>query len=286
MERYPGITNRSPKNPDYVLMKERLLTFEDWSRDGIAIEGLAKAGFYATGNQDSVRCFYCGGGVKDWQQSDDPWIQHATVFPHCEYVKLCMGEDFINRAANMNEEDTQELNRRLAQHLVPDQLIEDLNCKAALLLIDKKYRQEDVEQAIQKAREKYGSRALRAHFIHEFLLESNTVTTPRNIHAVALSRQTNNTTVSNGPTEHQHLVGSRDFQSENLDAHDTEQDRLLEENRDLKDRIACKICMDKDACIVFIPCGHMVSCIECAQRQRTCAVCRAEIKETVRAYPA
>ncbi|XP_045198926.1 E3 ubiquitin-protein ligase MYLIP-A-like isoform X3 [Mercenaria mercenaria] len=182
-----------------------------------------------------------------------------------------MGEDFINRAANMNGMDTQELTRRLAEkHLVPDQLIEDLNCKAALLLIDKEYRQEDVEQAIQKAREKYGRGELRAHFIHEFL-NSNMVTTPRNIHAVAPSQQTYNTTVSNGPTEHQHLV---------------EQNRLLAENRNLKDRMACKICMDKDACIVFIPCGHMVSCIECAQRQRTYAVCRAEIKETVRAYPA
>ncbi|XP_053396679.1 uncharacterized protein LOC128556245 [Mercenaria mercenaria] len=131
-----------------------------------------------------------------------------------------MGEDFINRAANMNEMDTQELTRRLAEeHLVPDQLIEDLNCKAALLLIDKKYRQEDVEQAIQKAREKYGREELRVHFIHEFL-NSNMVTTPRNIHAVAPSQQTNNTTVSNGLTEHQHLVRSRDFNSENLDTHD------------------------------------------------------------------
>ncbi|XP_053396677.1 E3 ubiquitin-protein ligase MYLIP-like isoform X2 [Mercenaria mercenaria] len=197
-----------------------------------------------------------------------------------------MGEDFINRAANMNGMDTQELTRRLAEkHLVPDQLIEDLNCKAALLLIDKEYRQEDVEQAIQKAREKYGRGELRAHFIHEFL-NSNMVTTPRNIHAVAPSQQTYNTTVSNGPTEHQHLVGLRDFNSENLDTHDTEQNRLLAENRNLKDRMACKICMDKDACIVFILCGHMVSCIGCAQRQRTCAVCGAEIKETVRAYPA
>lgn len=66
----------------------------------------------------------------------------------------------------------------------------------------------------------------------------------------------------------------------------SEEHILLEENRQLRDQMTCKICMDKDACIVFLPCGHMVSCVECAHALRKCAVCRTLIQGTVKAYPA
>ncbi|XP_053398062.1 uncharacterized protein LOC128556575 [Mercenaria mercenaria] len=65
-----------------------------------------------------------------------------------------------------------------------------------------------------------------------------------------------------------------------------ERDRLLEEIRNLRHRMTCKICLDNDACIVFIPCGHMVSCRQCAESLSTCAVCRADVRDTIRVYPA
>ncbi|XP_053396759.1 baculoviral IAP repeat-containing protein 3-like [Mercenaria mercenaria] len=157
MEFYPGISNGRPKNPDYSMTTERLATFKTWSPNGIVIEELSKAGFYATGRQDSVRCFYCGGGMQHWQQDDDPWIEHATHFPDCDYLKLCVGEEFIKRAQYENEKVTQESScEHMKKRLVPDQLIEDLNSKASLLLMDKGYKQEDVEHAIERAREKHG----------------------------------------------------------------------------------------------------------------------------------
>ena len=64
----------------------------------------------------------------------------------------------------------------------------------------------------------------------------------------------------------------------------TERKLLEEENRCLKEQKMCKVCMDKDANIVFLPCGHLVSCVECAHALRKCAVCRAIIQGTVRTY--
>ena len=46
--------------------------------------------------QDLVRCFFCGGGMKNWEYGDSPWIEHARWFPTCEYLKQCKGRDFIN----------------------------------------------------------------------------------------------------------------------------------------------------------------------------------------------
>ena len=52
----------------------------------------------------------------------------------------------------------------------------------------------------------------------------------------------------------------------------------------LKESKLCKICMDKEACIVFIPCGHLMSCINCSPEMKNCAICRKPVKSTVRTY--
>lgn len=50
---------------------------------------------YLPGPSDLCRCFFCGGGVREWLPEDDPWIEHAKFYPHCEHVKSVKGEQFI-----------------------------------------------------------------------------------------------------------------------------------------------------------------------------------------------
>ncbi|XP_065225489.1 baculoviral IAP repeat-containing protein 2-like [Planococcus citri] len=59
---------------------------------------------------------------------------------------------------------------------------------------------------------------------------------------------------------------------------------LEEENRLLKQAKLCKICMDRDVNIVFLPCGHLISCSACAANLPDCPVCRQIIKGTVRTF--
>lgn len=54
--------------------------------------------FCLKGPGDTVKCFFCGGGLKDWRQTDDPWIEHARWFPRCGYVAMVKGERFIQIA--------------------------------------------------------------------------------------------------------------------------------------------------------------------------------------------
>lgn len=58
---------------------------------------------------------------------------------------------------------------------------------------------------------------------------------------------------------------------------------IAEENRQLKEQQTCKICLDEDVAIVFLPCGHMAACASCAPALRKCPICRTFIKGTVRA---
>lgn len=59
---------------------------------------------------------------------------------------------------------------------------------------------------------------------------------------------------------------------------------LEEENRKLKEAKLCKICMDQDLNIVFLPCGHLISCSKCAANLKECPLCRQMIKGTVRTF--
>lgn len=59
---------------------------------------------------------------------------------------------------------------------------------------------------------------------------------------------------------------------------------LEEENRVLKEARLCKICMDNEVGIVFLPCGHLATCVNCAPSLQICPVCRELIKATVRTF--
>ncbi|XP_012151449.1 death-associated inhibitor of apoptosis 2 isoform X2 [Megachile rotundata] len=59
---------------------------------------------------------------------------------------------------------------------------------------------------------------------------------------------------------------------------------LEEENRRLKEARLCKICMDREVAIVFLPCGHLATCVYCAPTLTYCPMCRQEIRATVRTF--
>ncbi|KAF3817486.1 hypothetical protein GH733_012777 [Mirounga leonina] len=74
----------------------RLASFYDWPLTAVVRpELLAAAGFFHTGQQDKVRCFFCYGGLQSWEQGDDPWTEHAKWFPRCEFLLQTKGWDFV-----------------------------------------------------------------------------------------------------------------------------------------------------------------------------------------------
>lgn len=63
-----------------------------------------------------------------------------------------------------------------------------------------------------------------------------------------------------------------------------EEQQLLEENARLKEARTCKVCMDKEVNTVFLPCGHLICCNECAPQVRNCPLCRTFIRGTVKTF--
>lgn len=49
------------------------------------------------------------------------------------------------------------------------------------------------------------------------------------------------------------------------------------ENKYEKDGRLCKICYNVEMGIVFLPCKHMVACVNCASLLTSCPICRQKI---------
>jgi len=65
---------------------------------------MAVAGFRFAGYQDYIRCFFCGGGLRNLEAGDDPWEEHARWFLQCTFVKQNKGEKFIQEALKRQQE--------------------------------------------------------------------------------------------------------------------------------------------------------------------------------------
>ncbi|XP_060552836.1 baculoviral IAP repeat-containing protein 3-like [Ruditapes philippinarum] len=247
--------------------------------------------------QDPVRCFFCGGGMKNWAYGDSPWIEHARWFPACAYLKQCKGEDFVN-LCQMSSMTFPTLNnfqlRDLDSHrttIVEDQEIVDLNSIAAKRVFKMGYSQTQIEDAIRHTRLVVGqSGVLKAQNLLEYLLDNchlnSDVTSP---HTSTAGDEQNNSrsTGEDVPSSSESNTSNNTNGNTAVEAEDIEERQSLkEENRLLKEQMMCKVCMDKDANTVFLPCGHLVACDDCAKVLRKCAVCRKIIQGTVRTYPA
>lgn len=65
----------SPKYPWYASPAVRISSYTDWpSRMAQTPSDMAHAGFFYSGDGDCTRCYFCGGGLRNWEAGDDPWV--------------------------------------------------------------------------------------------------------------------------------------------------------------------------------------------------------------------
>ena len=61
-------------------------------------------------------------------------------------------------------------------------------------------------------------------------------------------------------------------------------DHLRQINRTLKEAKVCKVCRDKDANRLFLPCAHLACCSLCSPAVRNCPQCKGSIRGIVSVY--
>lgn len=79
--------DKSPVYIRFASFTARFATFEKWPESiPVDKELLTNAGFFYLEKNDSVQCFHCGGSLRKWSESTEPWLEHKRWFPRCNYL--------------------------------------------------------------------------------------------------------------------------------------------------------------------------------------------------------
>ncbi|KAK3099468.1 hypothetical protein FSP39_004935 [Pinctada imbricata] len=267
-----GISIEKPRYPQYAVLATRISSFRNWPEHlHQKPEELAKAGFLYEGTNDFTRCFFCAGGLRDWEPEDNPWIEHARWYKKCVFVRQCRGGDFLNLVQEGKiKEAMEKLNGRTQK---TERQIEDIMTSIAVQsVLEMGYSQENVRLAVRKLSRDNDQRSITADSVLQCILE---IEEGRNSNEPLEGSTSQQETIS--PNPNASIEATSEIRTE--DSTKT----LIAENRQLKEQQICKICMDEDISIVFLPCGHMVTCVNCAPAVRKCPLCRRFIKGTVKA---
>ena len=86
--------------PKYSQLSDRLNSFNNETLRDYVKENkqtLAEAGFFSNGKEDDTICYYCGGGIRDWVEDDDPWEVHASCFTYCPFIYVMKGKEYVDK---------------------------------------------------------------------------------------------------------------------------------------------------------------------------------------------
>ncbi|KAK6171490.1 hypothetical protein SNE40_019668 [Patella caerulea] len=273
-----GIHTERPRHPNYATEASRIASYTTWP-SGLSQtpQQLAKAGFFYAGFDDSVKCFYCDGGLRTWERGDDPWEEHAKWFSRCPYVLQVRGEAFVqqfhnhnnpsqNTASGDNSDDLSTIDRNVSARI-------DLPVVQNVLKMG--VPRDVVINVIETRLQQTGDDFPSVEMLLNAIYDANETTTSKSPTPPPQDEQKNADVNKELPNRNDEEISGES---------NADHESLILENQRLKEQRTCKICMDEEANIVLLPCGHLVSCASCAPALRKCPICRANIKGTVRTY--
>ncbi|XP_061909707.1 baculoviral IAP repeat-containing protein 7 [Entelurus aequoreus] len=272
--------------PEMEAEDSRLTTFHNWPTEAsVQPDLLARAGFFYTGHGDNVKCFYCDGGLRNWELGDDPWQEHAKWFPRCEFLIQSRGQEYIRNIqdAHFHLGETvpvggsqMSTGREIGSR---NDVVGSLSASSAMLspvvqtVLQMGFEASLVESLVQTKYLLTGQ-----HYSHVSDLVSDVLQAEEEDRQRRPQSREHDDGQGPGAGIVRTLTPLRDKAPTGREPSPEELLRQLQEER------TCKVCMDKLVSIVFIPCGHLVVCGDCAASLRHCPICRAVIRGSVRAF--
>ncbi|XP_029580239.1 baculoviral IAP repeat-containing protein 3 isoform X2 [Salmo trutta] len=234
------------------------------------------------GHGDNVKCFYCDGGLRNWEPGDDPWQEHAKWFPRCDFLIQTRGRAYVS-----NIQDTHFHIETVGVSQTPvsreitseNDVVGGLGVPSAMLspvvqtVLQMGFEAGLVESLVQTKYLLNGQHYISVSGLVTDILaaeEEDRTRRPQSRGQGLVERQG----LSAGGVRTQTPIREKAVGN-------PAPDELL---RQLQEERTCKVCMDKRVSIVFIPCGHLVVCSDCAASLRHCPICRATIRGSVRAF--
>ncbi|XP_076799712.1 baculoviral IAP repeat-containing protein 7-like isoform X1 [Clavelina lepadiformis] len=298
-------------NPHMRSEESRLQTFLDHSsswpahRIRATPRQIAKAGMYYLGVRDRVKCWYCNGGLQNWERDDDPWEEHAKWFPMCEFVLQRKGVDFVHnivsRFPNLrrpmirNPSNIAQINRIRRALDIPNVQQSPFHCQrlqtSGPVIIDPREEQRErnrkidemmtTSEVVSNAKQMgFEEKTIRAALRKRLESCNLPFSTLENLVDAILALDSSNLPEDVDSTEPEPEPGIEASPS----VSNITRTQGVREIRRLEEARMCKSCHHDQANMVFMPCGHLACCTSCGGSLENCPVCHSTVRERVRSY--
>uniref|UniRef100_T1IM88 RING-type domain-containing protein n=1 Tax=Strigamia maritima TaxID=126957 RepID=T1IM88_STRMM len=272
----------APRHPNHATYENRLKTYETWpTAIPMLPTALAEAGFYYAGVSDHVRCFCCDGGLRNWEVNDDPWVEHARWFGKCCFLTLMKGHEFVEEAISQHPPILSGLPVSSCEMQPEDPILMYMESAVVKAALETGIDRDIIRRVITKKVELTGMSYEDANALTEACIDFPycETTSSKNKVITPTSESLSSTSSSAEEISSSEILSTKCLSS--LKALSQSSDVSVEdENRQLKEMRLCKICMDNDIGVVFLPCGHLICCPKCAPSLKDCPLCRKEIRGT------
>ncbi|CAG2198696.1 unnamed protein product [Mytilus edulis] len=286
------------KYPNYEPLQKRRDSYFDWpaNRNFLHPYDLAECGFFFTHFEDCVRCFHCGIGLRNWEDNDNVWVEHARWSQRCQYLTLRKGKEFIDTVVQMlglntDGENIQSEPLQLEPTDPTQSTRNPLEHEAAQYVLSEKMFEDEelVRVCMMSLIETTGWHSITIEHLVTSLLEmSATELASRNDHKAANSQYNGSKPCMDSPESRGTEIKSLTIESiatvvetDETKKADDDPEELQKEIEKMKDLYTCKICLDEKVGVTFLPCGHLVTCAQCSPKLRRCPLCRTFIRSTI-----
>ncbi|CAF0976949.1 unnamed protein product, partial [Rotaria sordida] len=270
---------------DYAAVFRRHQTFENWPATEQtalpSIESFVDAGFFYTGDNTVVRCFYCNGALRNWQASDDPKIEHARWFPQCAYIRQFIGENLYQAIQRKNRElraqqNLQDSNTSETSQYSPwtnDEI--DRMVKARLdLPVVEKLRQEGYSMAIIRKVYEMQLRFKKDDFKSDVDLRVACLILDKQVKLI--NGNENNILIPQNWMKKYIEEQARGIEFRQSDTKQTSPVQKTEPPKIIttvapgpklmpktEESTPCLLCLNTERQVACLPCGHLTSCVAC-----------------------
>jgi baculoviral IAP repeat-containing protein 2/3 len=299
---------RTPKYPEYSTIESRQRSFATWNSQTVQDSALlAQAGFYYLGIADEVRCFYCDGGLRNWLQNDDPWFEHTRWFPKCPFVMLVKGSIYIKNVLQRTQNSTgqSQATTQASAPTAPMSIDDAMNSHPARDALQMGLNAGRVRLVMQRRLQMTGRPFTSTEALVSAVLDGQIEDEGYDNEEPEIEGQINNqvteiflsaveSVYNRDETSQPSTSATEQLESRTVPeipnpkpSEDTSKLPTLaadsSDERRLKN-VECKICMSEEVGVVFLPCGHLLSCVFCAPAISQCPLCRETIRGRVRTF--
>ena len=250
----------------------RLESYKTWPKESIISPlSLARSGLYYTGQDDLVECIFCHGKLKGWRMGNIAHNEHLKHFgKRCSFVKNMDIKMNINKYSTIGQ-DQEKIKQK--------ETLIDHNTQTYNMNNKEKDEEHTVEEIMNSDVVKqilsFGvSRKILQKASHDICIEKTKIPDITTL----LDKCS---TISMNWSQPQKNLEKIEMKKEHSPENEVDFENKYKE---LQESRKCKICLIQEINVVFLPCGHLISCLRCARAFYKCPICRCNINKVIKTF--